>query len=132
MLLPGLSSLWESGKLYVLTAWKMYKSSFLLITSSTFPSRDDLLDWIILHWKEFVYNVFIMIRCCVSVLLLIVSLYVFYPSRVNYGAEIRLLCVVAMSLALAFISTSGAIRLIGLSIALCICVLKLQELVEKM
>ena len=67
-------------------------------------------------------------RCIVSVILFIITIYIFYPSHHDYSVEIRLICVVALSLSLAYISTSLAMKVVCFSISFCI--IKIEEVLQ--
>ena len=69
-------------------------------------------------------------RCIVSVILFIITIYIFYPSHHNYSVEIRLICVVALSLSLAYISTSLAMKVVCFSIVFCILIIIIEEVLQ--
>ena len=74
------------------------------------PTKDQIVQWILLHRLELILFSVVIYRIILTFFAILFTIYVFVPTKSNWTVPIRLICVMLLLAAIAFLDYMLAIR----------------------
>ena len=78
--------------------------------ASMVPTKDQIVQWVLLHRMELILFSVVIYRIILTFFAILFTIYVFVPTKSNWTVPIRLICVVLLLAAIAFLDYMLAIR----------------------
>ena len=78
--------------------------------ASMVPVKDQIVQWVLLHRMELILYPFVIYRIILAFFTILFTIYIFVPTKSNWTVPIRLICVVLLLAAIAFLDYMLAIR----------------------